>query len=116
MLQTTLREQCQITIKININVLPGKEDKIWYIFHHLESQRDGHCLFSRYMAPNKMQGHIYAFSRSTIGFVFHGSFKNYSFQRIWLAVEGFPPIIKWLKKQPKLKLSVEKTEVPSETA
>ena len=37
-----------------------------------------------------------ALSHGTLGFAFHGSF-NLLFQRIWLAVEEFPPIKKWFK-------------------
>ena len=43
---------------------------------------------------------FYALSHGTLGFALHGSFNNHLFQRIWLAVEEFPPIRKWLLKLP----------------
>ena len=66
-----------------------------------------HCLFFRYVALNKMQGHFwhvsdtvfYALSHGSLHFV-HGSFNNHLFQRFWLVVEKFWPIRKWLKKLP----------------
>ena len=41
-----------------------------------------------------------ALSHGTLGFALNGSFNNHLFQRIWLAVEEFQPIRKWLKKMP----------------
>ena len=56
--------------------------------------------------PKKRRGHFltpfsdtvfYAFPRGSQNFVFYGSYKHF-FQRIWLAVGAFWPILKWFKK------------------
>ena len=43
---------------------------------------------------------FYALSSGTLGFALHGSFNNHLHERIWLAVEEFPPIRKWFTELP----------------